>query len=74
VDTKLQLVGQYQYQGASDDVGVRVNSRYGRADDISNINSGHDAKLQGGIEYQTMDTPDGDFDSLTYVIAFRSFF
>jgi hypothetical protein len=92
VDEKLQLVGQYQYQGAAEDEGVRVNSRYGRADGITNINSGrgdshhsfyaglnyylcgHNAKLQGGIEYQTMDTPDGDFDTLTYVIAFRSFF
>lgn len=92
VADKLQLVGQYQYQGASEADGVRVNSRYGRADGISNINSGrgdshhsfygglnyylcgHNAKLQGGIEYQTMDTPGGDFDTLTYVIAFRTFF
>ena len=35
---------------------------------------GHNAKIQGGIEYQTMDTPAGDFDTLTYVLAFRSFF
>lgn len=89
---KLQLVGQYQYEGASEDEGVRVNSRYGRAKGITNINSGrgdshhsiygglnyyicsHNLKIQGGIEYQTMDTPDGDFDTLTYLIAFRTFF
>lgn len=92
VDEKLQLVGQYQYQGSDEAEGVRVNSRYGRADGTSNINSGrgdshhsfygglnyylcgHNAKVQAGIEYQTMDTPDGDFDTTTYVIAFRTFF
>ena len=35
---------------------------------------GHNAKIQAGIEYQTMDTPIGDFDTLTYLIAFRTFF
>lgn len=35
---------------------------------------GHNAKIQGGIEYQTMDTPSGDFDTLTYLLAFRTFF
>lgn len=35
---------------------------------------GHNAKIQGGIEYQQMDTPLGDFDTLTYLIAFRSYF
>ncbi len=92
VQDKLRLVGQYQFQGSSEAEGVRVNSRYGRADGITHINSGrgdshhsiygglnyhlcgHNAKIQGGIEYQTMDTPDGGFDSLTYVLAFRSTF
>lgn len=92
VDEKLQLVGQYQYGGADEAQGVRINSRYGRAEGTSNINSGrgdehhslyaglnyylcsHNAKIQAGIEYQTMDTPDGDFDTLTYLIAFRTFF
>ncbi len=94
VEDKLQLVGQYQYQGSSEDEGVRVNSRYGRArvDNGIDVNSGrgdshhslygglnyylcgHNAKIQGGIEYQTMDTPGGDFDTLTYVLAFRTFF
>lgn len=35
---------------------------------------GHSAKIQGGIEYQTMDTPVGDFDTLTYILAFRTYF
>lgn len=35
---------------------------------------GHNAKILGGIEYQTMGTPDGDFDTLTYLLAFRTFF
>tara|TARA_B110000037_G_scaffold223181_1_gene303367 strand:+ start:5979 stop:7226 length:1248 start_codon:yes stop_codon:yes gene_type:complete len=92
VDEKLQLVGQYQYQGSEGANGVRINSRYGRARGIGGINGGrgdshhsfytglnyylcgHNAKIQGGIEYQTMDTPAGDFDTLTYVLAFRTYF
>ena len=35
---------------------------------------GHSAKIQGGIEYQTMETPGGDFDILTYVLAYRMHF
>ncbi|MGL4398947.1 MAG: porin [Luteolibacter sp.] len=92
LENKLQLVGQYQYQGASEAEGVRVNNRYGRAGGITNINSGrgdshhslygglnyylcgNNLKIQGGIEYQTMDTPDGDFDTLTYQIALSTYF
>lgn len=35
---------------------------------------GHNAKIMGGVHYQTMDTPSGDFDTLTYLIGFRTFF
>ena len=35
---------------------------------------GHNLKLQGGVEYQTIDTPIGDVDTLTYLIAVRSYF
>jgi hypothetical protein len=35
---------------------------------------GHNAKIQMGVEYQTMDTPIGDFDTLTYLVGFRTFF
>jgi hypothetical protein len=94
---KLQLVGQYQYGGAAEAAGIRINSRYGRAAGTgvapnANVNGGrgdqhhslytglnyyicgHNAKIQAGIEYQTMDTPIGDFDTLTYLIGFRTFF
>ncbi|RYD60559.1 MAG: hypothetical protein EOP83_19120, partial [Verrucomicrobiaceae bacterium] len=94
IEDKLQLVGQYQYQGSSEAEGSRVNSRYGRAsvDTGIDVNSGRgdshhslyaglnfylcgdNAKIQAGVEYQTMDTQNGDFDTLTYVIGFRSFF
>jgi hypothetical protein len=97
VEDKLQLVGQYQYGGADEAAGIRVNSRYGRAAGTgaapdADVNGGrgdehhsfytglnyylcgHNAKIQAGIEYQTMDTPIGDFDTLTYLIGFRTFF
>ncbi len=97
IKDRLQVVGQYQYQGASDAEGVRVNSRYGRARGTggltgADVNSGRGdshnsfygglnyyicgnaAKIQGGIEYQTMDTPVGDFDTVTYLLAFRTYF
>lgn len=92
VQDKLQLVGQYQYEGSDGANGVRVNSRYGRARGIGGINSGrgdshhsfysglnyylcgHNAKIQAGIEYQTMDAPTGDFNTLTYLLAFRTYF
>lgn len=56
-----------------------INS--GRGDSHHSVYAGlnyyickHNLKIQGGVEYQTMDTPDGDFDTLTYLIAFRSYF
>jgi hypothetical protein len=97
VEDKLQLVGQYQYGGADESAGIRINSRYGRASGTgaapdADVNGGHgdqhhsfytglnyylcghNAKIQAGIEYQTMDTPIGDFYTLTYLIGFRTFF
>lgn len=94
---KLQLVGQYQYGGADDSAGFRINNRYGRARGTGgtsgiDVNSGrgdeHNSfygglnyyicgqslKIQAGVEYQTMDTPIGDFNTLTYLLAFRTFF
>ncbi len=35
---------------------------------------GHNAKIQAGIEYQTLDTPVGDLDTMTYLLAFRTNF
>ncbi|MGA0844935.1 MAG: porin, partial [Luteolibacter sp.] len=59
--------------------GAAVNS--GRGDQHHSLYSGlnyylcgHQAKIQAGIEYQTMDTPNGDFDTLSYVLAFRTYF
>ena len=94
---KLQLVGQYQYAASEESEGIRVNSRYARADGTgappsANVNSGrgdrhdsfylglnyylsgHNAKVQAGFEYQNMDTPIDDFETLTWQLAFRSFF
>jgi len=53
----------------------------GRGDSHQSVYTGlnyylcdHNAKFQGGVEYQQMDTPTGDFDTLTYILAFRSYF
>ncbi len=94
VEDKLQLVGQYQYQGSDNDAGIRINSRYGRrltGPGISNAGGrgdshhsvyaglnyylcGHNTKIQAGLEYQTLDAARGDFDTLTYLLAFRMYF
>ncbi len=94
VADKLQAVAQYQYAGASEDEGIRVNSRYVRAEHSTGVDTnsgrgdknhslyaglnyylcGHNAKVMGGIEYNTLDTPDGNVDALSYLIAFRAFF
>lgn len=93
IDKKLQLVGQYQWQGSDESQGVRINSRYGtRNDGTLSLNDGradshhslygglnyyicgHSAKIQAGIEYQTWEAPARDFDTLTYLIGFRTFF
>jgi hypothetical protein len=66
-------------RGTGDTTGIDVND--GRGDEHHSLYAGlnyylcgHNAKIQGGIEYQTMDTPAGDFDTLTYLLAFRTFF
>lgn len=97
IENKLQLVGQYQYGGADQSEGIRINGRYGRAAGTgvapdADVNGGRgdqhhsfyaglnyflcgqNAKIQAGIEYQTMETPIGDFDTLTYLVGFRTFF
>ena len=54
LEDKLQLVGQYQYGGADESRGVRVNSRYGRADHNGNVNGGRgDAhhSFYAGLKY-----------------------
>ncbi|MFK7851271.1 MAG: porin [Akkermansiaceae bacterium] len=94
IKDKLELVGQYQYQGSDEGAGVRINSRYGRSfsSPIAAIASGrgdshhslygglnyyvcgHNAKIQAGIEYQTLDAIGGDIDTLTYLVALRTSF
>ena len=94
VKEKLQLVGQYQYQGSENSEGIRINSRYGRRDvgpGIGNAGGrgdshhsvygglnyyicGHNAKIQAGVEYQTLDARLGDLETVTYLLAFRTYF
>lgn len=63
-------------RGTGGDSGIDVNS--GRGDSHHSVYGGlnyyicgHNAKIQAGIEYQTMDTPKGDFDTITYLVGFR---
>lgn len=59
--------------------GVNVNG--GRGDELHTIYAGlnyhicgDNAKIMGGVEYASLDTPAGDVNALTYLIAFRTFF
>lgn len=96
VEDRLQVVGQYQYQGSDGQQGVRINSRYGRSEvgpgiDLGNggrgdshhsvyggLNyyiCGNNAKVQAGIEYQTIDSGNAnDLTTLSYLVGFRTNF
>lgn len=59
--------------------GVNVNG--GRGDELHTLYlglnyhlCGHQAKIMGGIEYTSLETPAGEADALTYSIAFRTYF
>jgi hypothetical protein len=59
--------------------GVNVNS--GRGDALHTVYAGlnyhlcgDNAKIMTGVEYASLATPIGDVDTLTYLVAFRSFF
>ena len=52
----------------------RGDSHYSIYTGLNYYMCGHNAKIQGGIEYQEMDTPSGKFDTLTYLIGFRTYF
>jgi hypothetical protein len=59
--------------------GVNVNS--GRGDELHTVYAGlnyhicgDNLKIMGGIEYASLDTPSGDVNTMTYLIAFRTFF
>ncbi|MDX1681115.1 MAG: porin [Akkermansiaceae bacterium] len=58
---------------------ANVNS--GRGDNHLSLYTGlnyyicdHNAKVQGGIEWQDLDTPSGSVDTLTYILAVRTYF
>jgi hypothetical protein len=58
---------------------VNVNS--GRGDELHTLYTGlnyhicgDNAKIMAGVEYSTLDTPAGDVNALTYLVAFRTFF
>jgi len=88
----LEAVAQYQWQGSKEYEGVRTNSRYFRADNGGDVNSGRgdshhslyaglnwylcgdNAKFMTGVEYQNLDTPDGDADATTLLLAYRMYF
>lgn len=92
LEDRLQAVFQYQFAGASEDEGIRTNSRYlrnyngvdvnnGRGDALHTLYAGlnyhfcgDNLKLMGGVEYANLDTPNGDVDALTWLVAFRTFF
>ncbi|RPJ33703.1 MAG: hypothetical protein EHM17_09400 [Verrucomicrobiaceae bacterium] len=68
-----------RYLNSRHSTGVDVNS--GRGDELHTLYAGlnyhlcgDNLKLMGGIEYATLDTPKGDVDAVTYLIAFRTFF
>jgi hypothetical protein len=59
--------------------GVDVND--GRGDALHTVYAGlnyhfcgDNLKLMGGVEYANLDTPSGDVDALTLLVAFRTFF
>ncbi len=59
--------------------GVDVNN--GRGDELHTLYAGlnyhicgDNLKIMTGIEYASLDTPDGDVNALTYLVGFRTFF
>jgi hypothetical protein len=68
-----------RYLRSEHSAGVNVNS--GRGDELHTLYAGlnyylcgHNAKIMGGVEFTSLDTPAGDVNATTYLIAFRSFF
>ena len=89
---KLEAVAQYQWQGSEESEGVRTNSRYFRADNGGDVNSGRgdshhslytglnwylcddNAKFMAGVEYQNLDTSNGDAYATSLLLAYRMYF
>ena len=68
-----------RYVRRTESYGSDVNS--GRGDQHLSLYTGlnyylcgHNAKVQAGIEYQDLDTPAGNVDALTYILAVRTYF
>lgn len=68
-----------RYVRSEHSTGVDVNS--GRGDELHTLYAGlnyyicgNNAKIMGGVEFASLDTPLGDVSATTYLIAFRTFF
>jgi len=68
-----------RYLRADHSAGVNVNS--GRGDELHTLYAGlnyylcgHNAKVMGGVEFASLETPRGDVSAVTYLIAFRTYF
>ena len=68
-----------RYMNSLHSPGVDVNS--GRGDELHTLYAGlnyhicgDNLKIMGGVEYANLDTPAGDVDAVTLLIAFRTFF
>ncbi len=68
-----------RYVRRTESYGSDVNG--GRGDQHLSLYTGlnyylcdHNAKVQAGIEYQDLDTPAGNVDALTYILAVRTYF
>jgi hypothetical protein len=95
IEDVLEGVVRYQYAGADEAEGIRLNSRYvrriedrglgdvngGRGDEHHSVYAGlnwylcgQNLKLMTGIEYDSLNTPDGDMDAWTYWFGARTYF
>ena len=89
IEDKLEVVGRYYFQGSDSEQGVRANGRYsrsdlggsGRGDEHHSVYAGlnyylcgHNAKVMTGVEYETLDTPNGDTSAATLWSAVRFYF
>jgi len=100
IDDRLELVGQYQWQGSEEEEGIRAYSKdfgsgtagagtgghggdvnSGRGDShhlvYTGINwylCGDNAKFMTGVEYDNLNTPDGNADAFTLWAAYRMYF
>lgn len=68
-----------RYVRSQHDAGVNVNG--GRGDELHTLYTGlnylicgDNAKVMAGVEYASLDTPAGNVNALTYLVAFRTYF